>query len=229
MNWIPFHRFFWDHFSVSVVMNQIKPENMIILYKLNRPQKAQIAICLSSLFSLIQWVGEQGWEDLLPQEKGKNQWRTNTLVYTTHICLFITLLYFNYLQIIWQLRGFFCLMLLWVIFTVCLFHLLWQCKHMFPMPIKPKKLERERERERDSKPNVYMAHHSTLHVNSLRPRPPLQGSNPNFCQEPEGRKITLYLNWALLNHEASKPKELNTIKKCYRWKESSVEIYQKNI
>ena len=29
--------------------------------------------------------------------------------------------------------------------------------------------------------------------------------------------------------EASKPKKLNNIKKCYRWKESSVETYQKTI
>jgi hypothetical protein len=38
-------------------------------------------------------------------------------------------------------------------------------------------------------------------------------------------KITVYLNRAILNHEASKPKELHNIKKCYRWKESSVEIF----
>ena len=42
-------------------------------------------------------------------------------------------------------------------------------------------------------------------------------------------KITVYLNRAMLNHEASKPKELSKIKKCYRWKECSVEIYQKTI
>jgi hypothetical protein len=42
-------------------------------------------------------------------------------------------------------------------------------------------------------------------------------------------KITGYLNRAILNHEASKPKELNNIKKCYRWKECSVEMYQKSI
>jgi hypothetical protein len=37
------------------------------------------------------------------------------------------------------------------------------------------------------------------------------------------------LNRAILNHEVSKPNELNNIKKCYRWKESSVETYQKTI
>ena len=42
-------------------------------------------------------------------------------------------------------------------------------------------------------------------------------------------KITVYLNRAKLNREASKPKELNNMKKCYKWKESSVEIYQKTI
>ena len=40
-------------------------------------------------------------------------------------------------------------------------------------------------------------------------------------------KITVYLNRAILNHYASKPKELSNIKKCYRWKECSVETYQK--
>ena len=38
-------------------------------------------------------------------------------------------------------------------------------------------------------------------------------------------KITVYLNRAKLNHEASKPKELNNIKKYYRWKEGSVETH----
>jgi hypothetical protein len=33
----------------------------------------------------------------------------------------------------------------------------------------------------------------------------------------------------MFNHEASKPKELKNIKKCYRWKEDSVKIYQKTI
>ena len=42
-------------------------------------------------------------------------------------------------------------------------------------------------------------------------------------------KITLYLNRAMLNHESSKPRDLYSINKCYRWKESSVEIYQKTI
>ena len=42
------------------------------------------------------------------------------------------------------------------------------------------------------------------------------------------RKITLYLNRAMLNHEASKPNKLNNIKKCCSWKENSVEIYQKS-
>ena len=32
---------------------------------------------------------------------------------------------------------------------------------------------------------------------------------------PGHSKITLYLNRAMLNNEASKPKELNNIKKCY--------------
>jgi hypothetical protein len=30
----------------------------------------------------------------------------------------------------------------------------------------------------------------------------------------------------MLNHEKSRPKELNNIEKCYRWKESSMTIYQ---
>ena len=42
-------------------------------------------------------------------------------------------------------------------------------------------------------------------------------------------KITVYLNSVILNHEASKPKELRNIKKFYRWKECSVETYQKTI
>ena len=42
-------------------------------------------------------------------------------------------------------------------------------------------------------------------------------------------RITLYLNRALLSHEASKPKVRNNIKTCYRWKESSVELYQQTI
>ena len=42
-------------------------------------------------------------------------------------------------------------------------------------------------------------------------------------------KITVYLNRAILNHEASKPKELSNIKKCYRWKECRLETYQKQL
>ena len=42
-------------------------------------------------------------------------------------------------------------------------------------------------------------------------------------------KIPVYLKSAILNHEASKPKELNNIKKCNRRKESSVETYQKQL
>ena len=42
-------------------------------------------------------------------------------------------------------------------------------------------------------------------------------------------KITLYLNRAILNHEASKSKKRNNIKKCYRWKGSIVENYPKII
>ena len=42
-------------------------------------------------------------------------------------------------------------------------------------------------------------------------------------------KITVYLNRAKLNHEASKPKELNNIKKCYEWKGTSMETYQKQL
>jgi hypothetical protein len=40
-------------------------------------------------------------------------------------------------------------------------------------------------------------------------------------------KITVYLNRAIHNHEASKPKELSNIKKWYKWKECIVETYQK--
>jgi hypothetical protein len=86
--------------------------------------------------------------DLLPQEKG-NQWWTNTIVYL------FSLLYFNYLHIIttqyidiiWHLNVlillecvwvYYLLFLLLIIFTfVYPFHLLWQCKYMFLMPIKP--------------------------------------------------------------------------------------------
>ena len=42
-------------------------------------------------------------------------------------------------------------------------------------------------------------------------------------------QITVYLNRAILNHEASKPKELSHIKKYYRWKECGLETYQKTI
>lgn len=42
-------------------------------------------------------------------------------------------------------------------------------------------------------------------------------------------KITVYLNREIVNHEASKPKELSNIKKCYRWKECTVETDQKTI
>ena len=34
-------------------------------------------------------------------------------------------------------------------------------------------------------------------------------------------KITVYLNREILNHDASNPMELQNIKKCCRWKESS--------
>jgi hypothetical protein len=37
------------------------------------------------------------------------------------------------------------------------------------------------------------------------------------------------MNRVMLNHEASKPEELYNIKTCCRWKEDSVEIYQKTI
>jgi hypothetical protein len=42
-------------------------------------------------------------------------------------------------------------------------------------------------------------------------------------------KFTVYLNRAILNYEASTPKELHNIKKCYRWNESRVETYKKII
>ena len=42
-------------------------------------------------------------------------------------------------------------------------------------------------------------------------------------------KITVYLNRVILNHEASKQKELSNNKKCYRWKECRIETYQKTI
>jgi hypothetical protein len=42
-------------------------------------------------------------------------------------------------------------------------------------------------------------------------------------------KITVYLNRAILNHKASRPKKLNRFKKCYSWKECSVETNQKTM
>ena len=72
------------------------------------------------------------------QKKG-NQWRTNTIANTIYIYFpFCTLTICAY--DIWNV--FILLELLWVLFTVIflfhfyLFHLLWQCKHMYPMPIK---------------------------------------------------------------------------------------------
>uniref|UniRef100_A0A8K9V0N5 Reverse transcriptase domain-containing protein n=1 Tax=Oncorhynchus mykiss TaxID=8022 RepID=A0A8K9V0N5_ONCMY len=53
----------------------------------------------------------------------------------------------------------------------------------------------------------------SLRVFTVRPLTPLSDHS----------KITVYLNRAILNHVASKPKELSNIKKCYRWKELSIQ------
>jgi hypothetical protein len=42
-------------------------------------------------------------------------------------------------------------------------------------------------------------------------------------------KITAYLHRSTLKQEGLKPNKLQTINKCYRWKESSVETYQNTI
>ena len=66
--------------------------------------------------------------DLLPQEKG-NQWRTNTIVNTTHVYVYLSsLLYFNSLHIIWHLTCLYSFgIFVSAVFTINLYCLLHFC------------------------------------------------------------------------------------------------------
>ena len=84
------------------------------------------------LFGPKQRVHRGRIPDLLPREKG-NQWRTNTIVETTHIYVdLFSHLYLNYLHIIWHLNVFillevsFLLLIVYLTF-VYLLYLLWHC------------------------------------------------------------------------------------------------------
>ena len=67
--------------------------------------------------------------------------RYNT-VYRHNMTFEVSLLFWNLCEC-----NIYCSLLIVYFTFVYPFHLLWQCKHMFPMPVKPLELNWERERE----------------------------------------------------------------------------------